>query len=152
MVVVNPQQQVFIQQMVDTNYNYCSANISCFIIQSFPLSAVFEGRQGYRSVLHKTRGGEGELLVETQRAWFSSLGIYNQFYTEVEGSTVRFIPAFLFGVPRQVLNWLYGEEGGGVPVAEQGAGVNRLVVQSFMNIVILTVIFLLWFHSKQPLK
>ena len=90
--------------------------------------------------------------METQRAWFSSLGIYNQFYTEVEGSTVRFIPAFLFGVPRQVLNWLYGEEGGGVPVAEQGAGVNRLVVQSFMNIVILTVIFLLWFHSKQPLK
>ena len=102
--------------------------------------AVFEGTQNYRSVLY-TRAGK--LRVEHHHPWFSNYGIYKHFYTEIEGSTIRFIPCFVFGVPKSVLHWLYSGEDG-VPVDSFG----RVLVQCFMNLVIISVVFLLWVHNK----
>ena len=90
--------------------------------------------------------------MEQQHPWCGSWGIYKHFHTQIEGSTVRFIPSFVFGAPQLVIDWLYGVADG-VPVAgmfTETISKDRVVVQCFMNLVIISVLFLLWVHNKHP--
>ena len=82
--------------------------------------------------------------------WYSRLGIYSHFKVEVEGLTIRFIPNFMFGAPQATVDWLYGSADS-IPINSmmtENIGKDRILVQCFMNIVTLAVIFLLWFHNK----
>ena len=117
------------------------------MFQEFPLKCVFEWRQDYSTVLMVDGG---EIVVKNDNPWYSSFGIYNHFYIEIEGTTVRFIPSFMFGAPQSVVDGLYGGAGG-IPVVgmvNQTIGEDRVMVQCFMNLVIISVVFILWVHNK----
>ena len=108
---------------------------------------MFEWRQEYSSRLDKE---EEKLLVEHSHPWYSKFGIYNHFHTQTEGRTVRFIPTFMFGAPQSVVDGLYGGAGG-IPVVGMMAEdtvMDRVMVQSFMNLVVISVVFMLWVHNK----
>merc|ERR1712123_413888 len=129
MVTVYPHQQISVQHM------------------ELPVPAVLEWRQEYSSRLEEEGG---KLLVKHSHPWYSKFGIYNHFHTQVEGSTVRFIPDFMFGAPQSVLDNLYGGAGG-IPVGgmvTESIGGDRVMVQCFMNMVVISVVFLLWVHNK----
>ena len=89
-------------------------------------------------------------MVEHSHPWYSKFGIYNHFRTQTEGGTVRFIPNFMFGAPQSVVDELYGGAEG-IPVVgmvTETTGKDRVLVQCFMNVVVLSVVFLLWLYNK----
>ena len=89
-------------------------------------------------------------MVEHSHPWYSKFGIYNHFHTQTEDSTIMFIPNFMFGAPQAVLDGLYGGAEG-IPVVgmmAQSTGRDRIMVQCFMNMVVIAVVFLLWVHNK----
>ena len=108
---------------------------------------MFEWRQEYASLLYEEGG---ELLAEHRHPWYSKFGIYNHFHTQTEGSMIRFIPNFVFGAPQSVVDGMYGGAAG-IPVGNmisESTGGDRVVVQCFMNLVVISVVFLLWVHNK----
>jgi len=110
-------------------------------------AAVFEWRQQYKSVLQSAEGG---LEVEHEMPWYSSLGLYNHFYTEAtEAGGIRFMPRFMFGVPTAVLDELYGGADG-LPIiglTSENTQTDRIILQCVMNLVTLAVIFLLYINN-----
>jgi hypothetical protein len=84
------------------------------------------------------------------------------------GRRVLFLPNFMFGAPQSVLDTLYGGPGGiptiGAWRLQQGAilpgagmmadstGGDRVIIQTFMNLVIVTVVLLLWANNRPAQK
>ena len=98
---------------------------------------------------------------------FHRWGIYNHVATNVEGRTVRIIPRFLFGIPFKTVTSMYssaegheGEEGQEeaqegvffkslpiIGVFSQSTLYDRIIIQAYMNLVTLSVIFLLYVNN-----
>ena len=87
---------------------------------------------------------------------WSTWGIYNHFETIVSGNTIRIVPRFLFGLPVDTIEALYGDTEGKehtvsrlpiVGVFTNSPNYDRVIIQAYMNIVTLSVIFLLWANN-----
>lgn len=115
---------------------------------SLPLSAVLEWRSDYKAQVEET--ATGSLGVTTNHPWGTRLGLYHHYDVKVEsGRRVLFLPTFLFGAPQEVLDSLYGsaDEIPTIGMMAGSTGGDRIIVQCFMNLVILTVILLLWANN-----
>ena len=88
---------------------------------------------------------------------FHQWGIYNHFVTEVVDDTVRIMPRFLFGIPFNTVVSMYN--GGNeflsklpiIGVFNQSTRLDRVIIQAYMNLVTLSVIFLLWANNPPEL-
>jgi len=114
---------------------------------SLPASAVFEWRSDYQADLVETKEGDLEVVI---RHPVASIGLYHHYNVKVElGKHVIFTPVFMFGVQQQVLDQMYGGPDGipTIGMMAESPGGDRIIVQCFMNLVILTVILLLWANN-----
>ena len=114
---------------------------------SLPASAVFEWRSDYQADLVETKEGDLEVVI---RHPVASIGLYHHYNVKVEsGKHVIFTPVFMFGVQQQVLDQMYGGPDGipTIGMLAESPGGDRIIVQCFMNVVILTVILLLWANN-----
>ena len=124
-----------------------------------------EWRSEYEIQVETSQNKKNLLSVEiSSPAWsWSKWGIYNHFETIVTGRTIRIVPRFLFGLPIDTIETIYGDkedeqiEGGGgtttvdrlpiVGVFSESPNYDRVIIQTYMNIVTLSVIFLLWANN-----
>jgi len=114
---------------------------------SLPVSAVFEWRSEYKADLVETEDGDLEVITHHPTA---SVGLYHHYNVKVEsGKHVVFMPTFMFGVQQHVLDQLYGGADGipTIGMMADSTGGDRVIVQCFMNLVIVTVILLLWANN-----
>jgi len=114
---------------------------------SLPVTAVFEWRSEYKANLVETQDGNIEVLLDHPS---SSVGLYHHYNVKVEsGSHVVFTPAFMFGVQQHVLDEIYGGAEGipTIGMMADSPGGDRVIIQCFMNLVIVTVILLLWANN-----
>ena len=97
--------------------------------------------------------GDG-LVVKNSHPWYASWGLYNHFHSKTHERTIRFLPNFMFGVPQEVLDQMYGgpEKIPTIGMMTESPGSDRIVVQCYMNLVILSVIFLLWANNPKAKK
>jgi len=120
--------------------------------KSLPLEGEFEWRSEYKA---KVLEEGGSLKAETDHPWGSSLGIYHHYNIRVvEGRGVQFLPYFMFGAPQKLLDSLYGNADK-IPTKgmfAESPGGDRILIQCFMNLVILTVILLLWLNNPPAEK
>ena len=116
------------------------------------MKAEFEWREEYKIEIQ--RSGEKMLSVVNSHPWYSKLGLYNHYHAEVQGLTIRFLPNFMFGTPQHMLDKLYGGPEGipTIGMMTGSPGSDRVVVQCYMNLVILAVIFLLWANNPKHKK
>merc|ERR1711915_122489 len=117
-----------------------------------PIKATLEWREEYNTEIFLNE--QGDLLYKDERPWYGSYGLYNHYYIETkdEGQTLRFMPTFMFGAKKEVIDKLYDGPDAApmIGIVSSTPGMDRIIFQSFMNLVILTVIFLLW--SNNPKK
>jgi len=120
---------------------------------SLPVRVGFEWRPEYKRLIN--RGSHGRLEVSEDVPWYSdSHGIYDHYQVETEDvsgvTVVRFYPNYLFGVSHKIVDNLYPSGPAQFPITgmltETTAG-DRLLVQCYMNLVVLSVIFLLWVNN-----
>jgi len=88
---------------------------------------------------------------------FSNWGIYKHFETHVvSDKTIRIVPRFLFGLSHEAIESIYGDKSGQedivsrlpiVGVFTNSPNYDRIIIQTYMNIVTLSVIFLLWANN-----
>jgi len=119
---------------------------------SLPLSAVFEWRSEYKAELVEAQGGDLEVILNHPSA---SVGLYNHYNVKVEsGKHVMFMPLFMFGLQQHVLDQMYGGADGipTIGMMADSTGGDRIIVQCFMNLVIVTVILLLWANNPPTNK
>lgn len=89
--------------------------------------------------------------VEPASTW-GDYGIYNHFFTEVVPgeSKVKVVPRYLFGIKPEVVEDIYGQDVSDFPVVgvfTDSPKFDRIVIQCYMNIVTLSVIFLLYANN-----
>ena len=82
----------------------------------------------------------------------SSYGIYNHFTASAaDGETkVKIVPRFLFGLPYDTVDEMYGTDVDDFPIVgvfTESPRFDRIIIQAYMNIVTLSVIFLLWANN-----
>merc|ERR1712168_1112345 len=113
---------------------------------TLPVRVGFERRPDQLCVI--ARGPDGQLEVTPDSGGHQ--GIYDHYRVETRGSTVRFIPNFMFGVSHEVVDHLYPGGPEEFPISgmlTKTTGGDRLLVQCYMNLVVLSVIFLLWINN-----
>ena len=116
-----------------------------------------------------------KIEVKINKPWYGDFGLYNHFHQETQGNTVRIVPNFMFGLSQDKLIQMYqGAEN--VPasgILSKSTGeyfiliipwssciykkflfldTDRLIIQCFMNLVVLSVIFLLWANNPVQKK
>ena len=88
--------------------------------------------------------------------WSYWPGIYHHFETIVSDKTIRIVPRFLFGLPTETIEHIYGDKTGKedivsrlpiVGVFTNSPNYDRIIIPTYMNIVTLSVIFLLWANN-----
>ena len=113
----------------------------------FPLTASFDWRPEYEDLI-SVDARTDHILVETRHPWYSSMGIYHHYDTVISArnTTVQYIPTFLFGVPGGLKTKLYQD----TPAESLIRGMftetvtnDRIIIQTFMATVALTVVLLL---------
>ncbi|XP_023341411.1 uncharacterized protein LOC111711310 [Eurytemora carolleeae] len=138
--------RLFVEDAV-SNYTVYPFDHRAVALKDEKLMLNLEWRQHYKSFISKV---ESSLHVESALPWYSRFGLYNHFYTEsIPGGGIRFMPRFMFGVPHPVLEDMYGGADN-IPITgmlTESAGADRLVIQCFMNIVTLAVVFLLYINN-----
>ena len=96
------------------------------------------------------------IKVEAPSWTWSNWGIYSHFETIVTGRTIRIVPKFLFGLPVDTIEALYGDQERKehtvsrlpiVGIFTESPNYDRIIIQAYMNIVTLSVIFLLWANN-----
>merc|ERR1711874_267029 len=122
---------------------------------TFPLVGQFEWRPEYRVLISRHEEVEPPALeLEVERPWYGLLGLYNHLDHQVAGLTLRIVPTFMFGLTGDVLEALYGGPDNiptrGMLTATTDS--DRILVQCVMNLVVLTVIFLLWANNPVEKK
>ena len=117
---------------------------------------VLEWRPEYNLCYHIAIADENnsipsvDISLETPFGSCSSYGIYNHLTTIVDGRTIKIVPRFFFGLPFKKVQKLYGPEVGGLPIRgvfTESTKYDRVIIQAYMNIVTLSVIFLLWANN-----
>lgn len=117
--------------------------------QSGNSSAVFEWRKEY---LTSIKSESGQVSVAQSLPWYSKYGLYNHFYVETNDNNVKFLPRFMFGLPISVVEDMYGGADK-IPITgmlTSSTSMDRVIIQCYMNLVTLTVVFLLW--AQNPPK
>jgi len=111
------------------------------------ISAAFEWRSEYKNIIVRTETG---LSVIKEEPWYSRYGLYNHYYVQnTAGGGIRYMPRFMFGVPYGTLEQLYGGPDN-IPITgllAENASTDRMALQCLMNIVTMTVIFLLYINN-----
>ena len=100
--------------------------------------------------LHLTRQPSGALALKPQAPWAATYGIYNHFVASVEEDRVKVLPRFLFGLPFESLERMYGAEMEGYPIVgvfTQETRYDRIIIQLYMNVVTLSLIFLMYANN-----
>lgn len=96
------------------------------------------------------------IKVEAPSWTWSNWGIYRHFETIVTGRTIRIVPRFLFGLHHDTIEDLYGDVEKKeytvsrlpiVGIFTESPNYDRIIIQAYMNIVTLSVIFLLWANN-----
>jgi len=83
---------------------------------TFPLRAELEWRSNYWVGLSKD-WWSGSISATEKHPWYSSFGIYSHYHTQViDGTTVRFIPNFMFGLSLDWIQKLYPGGARAVPI------------------------------------
>lgn len=89
----------------------------------------------------------------------SEWGIYNHFEATAPSvgndkgkskNVVRVVPRFLFGLAREAVEEMYGPDVDNYPIIgifTSSTKYDRIIIQAYMNIVTLSVIFLLWANN-----
>eukprot|EP00093_Oithona_nana_P006885 06885.XXX_83612_79963_1 [CDS] Oithona nana genome sequencing. len=95
---------------------------------------------------------ELSVAISTPSSSWSKWGIYNHFETIVTGRTIRIVPRFLFGLHVETIEAIYGAEDtvAKIPIVgvfTDSPNLDRIIIQTYMNIVTLSVIFLLWANN-----
>jgi len=122
-----------------------------------------------------TESTSSPILVHTEAPFlsFRHFGIYDHFRTNIKSSsngndkmdgqketspyTVQIIPRFLFGIPYEKIQQLYGtnQEDGSIDLSRlpivglfsDTPTYDRFIIQAYMNLVTMSVIFLLWANN-----
>jgi len=115
---------------------------------TFPIHATFEWRQEY-SVEIQRDDEDNSIIAKVHKPWYGFYGLYDHFHEEVDERIVRLVPNFLFGLPQYRVDHMIG---GADQVPSRGiltddTDRDRMLIQCFMNLVVLTVIFLLWANN-----
>jgi hypothetical protein len=114
--------------------------------QSGNSDAVFEWRKEY---LTSIRRKSGQVSVAQSLPWYSKYGLYNHFTVKTNDNNIKFLPRFMFGLPITVVEDMYGGADK-IPITgmlTSSTSMDRVIIQCYMNIVTLAVIFLLWAHN-----
>jgi len=119
-----------------------------FLDLTFPIHATFEWRRDYSVEIQKD-SADDTFTARVHKPWYGFYGLYDHFHVEVEESVVRLVPNFLFGLPQYRVDHMIG---GADKVPSRGiltdnTDHDRIIIQCFMNLIILTVIFLLWANN-----
>ena len=125
------------------------------IVYIYFLKAVMnmEWRSEYEiQVGDKSPKAELSVDISTPSSSWSKWGIYNHFETIVTGRTIRIVPRFLFGLHVETIESIYGAEDtvAKIPIVgvfTESPNLDRIIIQTYMNIVTLSVIFLLWANN-----
>eukprot|EP00088_Acartia_fossae_P013042 TRINITY_DN16756_c0_g2_i1.p1 TRINITY_DN16756_c0_g2~~TRINITY_DN16756_c0_g2_i1.p1 ORF type:complete len:239 (-),score=36.30 TRINITY_DN16756_c0_g2_i1:29-718(-) len=111
------------------------------------ISAAFEWRSEYKNVIVRSEKG---LSVTKEEPWYSQYGLYNHYYIQYTSTGgVRYLPRFMFGVPYGTLEELYGGADN-IPITgllSESPSTDRMALQCVMNMVTMTVIFLLYINN-----
>jgi len=125
---------------------------------SFQNKAVMnmEWRSEYQIKVGQSESQDLFVKVEAPSWSWSNWGIYNHFETHVTGRTIRIVPKFLFGLPIDTIEALYEDKERKehtvsrlpiVGIFTESPNYDRIIIQAYMNIVTLSVIFLLWANN-----
>jgi len=125
---------------------------------SFQNKAVMnmEWRSEYQIKVGQSESQDLFVKVEAPSWSWSNWGIYNHFETHVTGRTIRIVPKFLFGLPIDTIEALYEDKEQKehtvsrlpiVGIFTESPNYDRIIIQAYMNIVTLSVIFLLWANN-----
>jgi len=125
---------------------------------SFQNKAVMnmEWRSEYQIKVGQSESQDLFVKVEAPSWSWSNWGIYNHFETHVTGRTIRIVPKFLFGLPIDTIESLYEDKERKehtvsrlpiVGIFTESPNYDRIIIQAYMNIVTLSVIFLLWANN-----
>jgi len=125
---------------------------------SFQNKAVMnmEWRSEYQIKVGQSESQDLFVKVEAPSWSWSNWGIYNHFETHVTGRTIRIVPKFLFGLPIDTIESLYEDKEQKehtvsrlpiVGIFTESPNYDRIIIQAYMNIVTLSVIFLLWANN-----
>ena len=111
-----------------------------------------EWRSEYEIQVGDSQSSELSVDLSTPPSSWSKWGIYNHFETIVTGRTIRIVPRFLFGLHKETIESIYGEEDTVekipiIGVFTDSPSLDRMIIQTYMNIVTLSVIFLLWANN-----
>jgi len=115
----------------------------------FPLRAHFEWRPTYTTEISRN-WWTGKLSLQEKHPWYSKYGIYSHYKIQVVGKTIRFVPSFMFGLPVEWLEKLYPGGGEEIPIAgmiAESVEKDRVIVQCFMNLVIMAVVLMLFMNN-----
>jgi len=122
---------------------------------TFPMKAELEWRSNYQAELSKD-WWSGSISVTEKHPWYSKFGIYSHYHTQViDGTTVRFVPNFMFGLSFEWIQKLYPGGGAEVPVIgmiTESVDRDRVIVQCFMNLTIVGVILVLFMNNPPKSK
>lgn len=119
-----------------------------------------EWRPEYEIVVTSAGGDSSsspEVEISAPLLSFQRWGIYNHLATEwaESGTVLRVVPRFLFGIPVQTVTQMYGGPTTAdllsnlpiIGVFTQSTRYDRVIIQAYMNLVTLSVIFLLWSNN-----
>ena len=111
-----------------------------------------EWRSEYEIQVGDTQNSELSVDISTPPCSWSKWGIYNHFEAIVSGRTIRIVPRFLFGLQLDTIESIYGTEDtvSKIPIVgvfTDSPSLDRIIIQTYMNIVTLSVIFLLWANN-----
>ncbi|TRY78562.1 hypothetical protein TCAL_06146 [Tigriopus californicus] len=106
-------------------------------------------------VIHVQQSSKEALAVERSAPTGSGAdwGIYNHFIAQVSsksGKVVQVVPRFLFGMPFDTIETLYGTDVSKFPIVgvfTNSTRSDRFIIQIYMNLVTLSVIFLLYANN-----
>ncbi len=135
-----------------------------------------EWRSEYTILVEEIQGSKQvSVKIDAPSSSWHKWGIYNHFDTIVTGRTIRIVPRFLFGLPIETIESIYGGKDitrmtldtstapediptvgderdivANLPIVgvfSDSPNYDRIIIQSYMNIVTLSVIFLLWANN-----
>lgn len=106
-------------------------------------------------VIHVKESSKKALTVERTAPAGSGAdwGIYNHFIAQVSsegGKVIQVVPRFLFGMPFETIETLYGKDVSKFPIVgvfTNSPRSDRFIIQIYMNLVTLSVIFLLYANN-----
>lgn len=107
-----------------------------------------EWRSDY--IIHATN--QPELSLEMSKPSSAEYGIYNHItsQSDQEAKTVKIVPRFLFGLPFHLIEEMYGTDVSQFPIIgvfTNSPRFDRILIQAYMNVVTLSVIFLLYANN-----